>query len=40
MLLRAIFLVEDNVVKLRLEMLQYALETSFVPLQRSDGLYF
>ena len=39
MLLLAIFLVEDNVVKLRLEMLQYVLETSFV-LHRSDGLYF
>ena len=40
MLLLAIFLVEDNVVKLRLEMLQYVLEMSGGPLQRSDVLYF
>src|SRR5882724_2468912 len=40
MLLLAMFIAEDNVVKLRLEMLQYVLETSGGPLQRSDVLYF
>src|SRR5882724_5118500 len=40
-LLLAIFIAEDNVVKLRLEMLQYVLlEMSGGPLQRSDVLYF
>jgi len=34
------FIAEDNVVKLRLEMLQYVLEMSGGPLQRSDVLYF